>query len=132
MKLMSFILTTVLSFSVFATERSQLDFGLVPYNGQRTLTLTLTNNAEEPLTDISAKIRGPAFYLKHNCPSALNAGESCRAKITFWAIHEGYNTGRLTVETSAKNYIFELIGYADRDPTADIPPPPVPPMPPRP
>lgn len=136
MKLISFLATALLSVSAFAadvpTVRNTLDFGLVPHNGQRTRVVTLTHQSETPLTLISAKMRGTDFYFKHNCPQTLNNGESCQAKITFWAAREGYAIGRLTVVTSETNYIFELSGYGDRDPFANIPQPPIPPMPPRP
>lgn len=141
MKLITLLVTTLLSISVFATtpetvapqkpvEKGYIDFGLVPYHGQRTQILTLTNNAEEPLTNISLKISGD-FYMKHNCPSTLQADESCRAKITFWATREGGHYGRLMVRTSAKDYLYDLYGYGDRDPLGNIPNPPIP-NPPRP
>ena len=138
MKLITLVVTALLSISVMAADvpqkpvqKGHIDFGLVPYHGQRTQVLTLSNNSlTEPLTDISAKISGN-FFLKHSCPTTLNAGESCHAHITFWATHQGYHVGRLTVRTSAMDYHYDLSGFGDRDPLADLPKPPVP-QPPRP
>lgn len=140
MKLITLLATTLLSISVFAAteatapqkpvEKGYIDFGLVPYHGQRTQVLTLTNNTEEPLTDISLKINGD-FYMQHNCPETLQPSEACKAKITFWATREGGHYGRLTVRTSAKDYLYDLYGYGDRDPVGHLPPPPIP-NPPRP
>lgn len=131
MKILSFLFPVLISFSAFATtEHSQIDFGLVPYGGQRSHILTLTNNAETPLTNISAKIFGGLFYLKHNCSHTLNPKQSCQAEITFWAAREGYQFAKLTVTTSDKNYDVDLIGYGGQDPSAHLPPPPpLPPVP---
>lgn len=136
MKLITLLATTLLSLTVFATtqeseapqkpvEKGYIDFGLVPYHGQRTQILTLTNNSEEALTDISLKIGGD-FYMKHNCPETLQPREACRAKITFWATREGGHYGRLKVRSAAKDYLYDLYGYGDRDPLGTIPNPPRP------
>lgn len=140
MKLITLLATTLLlSVSAYSAEAPQkpvekghIDFGLVPYHGQRTQILTLTNNGQDPLTNISLKISGGDFYMKHNCPSTLQSNEACKAKITFWATREGGHYGRLKVTTSAKDYHYELYGYGGRDPLNDIPNPPTPPIPPRP
>lgn len=138
MKLITVLATTLLSLTLFAAdvpapkpvEKGYIDFGLVPHGGSRTQILTLTNNSEEPLTDISAKISGD-FSMKSKCPRVLQAGESCQAKIWFWATREGGHYGRLKVTTSAKDYHYDLYGYGDRDPIGNIPQPPIP-NPPRP
>lgn len=136
MKLFTLLVTALISVSAFAadditvpTERSELDFGLVPYMGQRSSTLTLTNNNEAAIEILSAKIRGDAFSLKHNCPQVLEVGASCTAKIKFWGVREGLHAGRLTVLTSVKNYVVELYGMADKNPANNIPNVPYPPYP---
>ena len=132
MKLSTVLATILLSVSALASDvlskpvqHEQMDFGLVPYYGQRTRVLTLTNNGERPLTDISVKSSGD-FDSKHNCPSTLKKAESCQVKITFWAVREGVSYGRLLVRTSAMDYDYELSGYGGRDPSAHLPPPPPP------
>ncbi|AZZ35799.1 hypothetical protein CIK05_02940 [Bdellovibrio sp. qaytius] len=136
MKLITVLITLLLAMSAFAAdipsekpvEHGQIDFGLIPHNGSRTQVFTLTNNSEAPLTDISLKTTGD-FTMRHNCPKALNAGESCRAKISVWAMREGGLMGRFTVRTSAKDYLYNLYGQGDRDPFQNIPHPPIPPRP---
>lgn len=142
MKLITLVATTLLSASVFATEvvdipaskpveQGWIDFGSVPQNSSRTQVLTLTNNSSDKvLTDISAKISGD-FSMKNKCPKTLQPGESCQAKIYFWATHFGGHYGRLNVTTSEKDYHYELYGYGERDPFGNIPNPPIP-QPPRP
>lgn len=140
MKLFSILTVLLLSTAAFGfdsipekpVEHGNIDFGWVPYNSSRTQTLTLTNNGENPITDISARISGD-FSLRHNCPKELNVGESCRAKVSMWATRAGAHWGRLTVYTSVKDYIYNLSGTAERDPfPPNYPPIPNPPMPPRP
>jgi hypothetical protein len=131
MKLFSLLITALISISAFAandvtvpTERGQLDFGLVPYMGARSQVLELTNNGDAAMQIHSAKIRGDAFYLKNNCPKVLEVGQTCSAKITFRGVRAGMHAGRLTVLTSVKNYIVDLYGTADKDPTNNLPLPP--------
>lgn len=138
MKLITILATTLLSLSVFAdnvsaskpVEKGYIDFGLVPFQGQRSQILTLTNNTNDSLTDISFKISGD-FYLNSKCPQTLQVGQACQTKITFWATREGGHHGRLKVTTSVKDYLYDLYGYGDRDPIGHLPPPPIP-NPPRP
>lgn len=130
MKLITILTTLLLSTGTLAAdvsadkpvERGTVDFGNIPHNSSRTQIFTLTNNSENPLTDIFLKIRGD-FYMKHNCPATLNTGESCRAKISLWVTREGGHSGRLTIRTSAKDYIYDLYGYGERDPFPPIHPP---------
>ena len=87
MKLITFLVATLLSLSTFATteatvqqkpvEKGYIDFGRVPYQGQRTKILNLTNNTEEALTNIALKVNGD-FYMQHNCPQTLQAHEGCQ------------------------------------------------------
>lgn len=134
-----FLLSLVISLSALAdlpeqtptqqtpVQHSQIDFGLVPYSAQRTQVLTLTNQAETPLTNISAKLKSDgSFFMKNNCPQTLTQGQSCQMKLTFWATQQGYHTGKLTVTTSDQNYVIDLSGFAQEDPTAHLPPPPIP------
>lgn len=79
MKLITILATTLFSLSAFAVdipaskpvEPGYINFGNVPSNSTSTQVLTLTNNSEEPLTGITAKITGYAFSLKNKCPSTL-------------------------------------------------------------
>lgn len=136
MKLMTLLTTLLLSTTAFAAdvsadkpvERGTVDFGMIPHNSSCTQVFTLKNNSETPLTDISLKIRGD-FSMRHNCPATLNTGESCRAKISLWVTRQGGHSGRLTIRTSAKDYIYDLYGYGDRPfepPHIPIPNPPRP------
>lgn len=140
MKLITVLTTLLLSTMAFAAdfqkekpvERGMIDFGNLPYNSSRTQVFTLANKSETPLTDISLKISGD-FSMRHNCPKVLNKGQSCRAKVTLWVTREGGHRGRLVVLTSAKDYIYDLYGYGERDnfPPPYNPPFPNPPFPPR-
>jgi hypothetical protein len=140
MKLITLAATILFSLSTFAVdipaskpvEQGYINFGNIPTNSARTQVLTLTNNSEEPLTGITAKISGYAFSLKNKCPSTLLKGESCKAKVTFWPSSPGGYSGRLYVTTSAKDYNFELYGWGERDQFPQPPPFPNPPIPPRP
>lgn len=135
MKITTLVASMLLSTSAFAVdipaskpvEPGYINFGNVPYNSSRAQVLTLTNNGREPLTDISAKIAGYGFSLKNKCSSTLKPSESCRMKITFWPNSPGGYSGRLYVTTSAKDYNYELYGWAERD---QFPPPPPFPNPP--
>lgn len=137
MKLITLLATTLFSLSALAVdipaskpvEQGYIDFGTVTVNSASTQVLTLTNNSEEPLTGITAKISGNAFSLKNKCPSTLLKGESCKAKVTFWPNSQGGYSGRLYVTTSAKDYNFELYGWGERDQFPLPPPFPNPPFP---
>ena len=136
MKLITVLATLLLSTTVFATEipaekpveRGQINFGTIPYNSSRQQVFTLKNNGTEPITDISLKISGD-FTMRHKCPTVLNAGESCKAKITLWVNRQGGHMGRFTVRTSAKDYMYDLYGYGEKPfepPHIPIPNPPHP------
>ena len=136
MKLITVLTTLLLSTVAFATEvpaekpveRGQINFGTIPHNSSRTQVFTLSNKSEAPITDISLKISGD-FTMRHNCPKVLNAGESCRAKVSLWATRQGGHMGRLTVRTSVKDYMYDLYGYGERPfepPHIPIPNPPRP------
>ena len=136
MKLITVLATLLLSVAVQATdipapkpvERGQINFGTIPYNSSRQQVFTLKNNGTEPITDISLKISGD-FQMRHKCPTVLNAGQSCQAKITLWATRQGGHMGRFTVRTSVKDYMYDLYGYGDRPfepPHVPIPNPPRP------
>lgn len=136
MKLTTILTILLLSTSAFATdvpaskpvERGQIDFGSIPNNSSRQQVFTLTNNSQEPITDITLKISGD-FSMRHKCPKVLNAGESCKAKISLWVTRQGGHMGRFTVRTSVKDYIYDLYGYGERPfepPHIPIPNPPRP------
>jgi len=136
MKLITVLATLLLSTAAFATdvpaskpvERGQINFGTIPHNSSRQQVFTLTNNGQEPITDISLKISGD-FSMRHKCPKVLIAGQSCKAKITLWVTHQGGHMGRFTVLTSVKDYMYDLYGYGERP----LEPPYIPiPNPPRP
>lgn len=143
MRLMTLVAATLMCAPAFAqtlevdipaskpVERGYMYFGSVPANSTSTQVLTLTNNGNEPLTGITAKITGYGFSMKNKCPSTLKAGESCKAKITFWPSSPGGYSGRLYVTTSVKDYDYDLSGYGERDPFPQ-PPFPNPPIPPTP
>lgn len=136
--LLTTILTTIsLSLSAAANEitiaakpveKGSIDFGLVPYGGERSQYLTLSNNSSKPLTNITFKING-GFQLKHNCSQTLQANQSCQIKITFWAAREGAYYGNLSIKTSTKDYLYNLSGIGGRDPLNQVPQPPIPVVP---
>lgn len=136
MKLITVLTTLLLGATAFATEvpaekpveRGQINFGTIPHNSSRQQVFTLTNNGQGQIADISLKINGD-FSMRHNCPKVLEAGQSCRAKITLWVTRQGGHMGRFTVRTSVKDYMYELYGYGDRPfepPHIPIPNPPRP------
>ena len=93
-----------------------MSLGTAPYNGTVTGRLTLTNRGPGQLTGIKYSIRGMGFRASDNCPKALNVGESCRIKVTFWNTFGSGSSADMTVKTSDKTYQVTIMANGLRDP----------------
>ncbi len=97
---LSVSLTGIGTQSQLIVSPSSLAFGSIVVGSSANLTLNLSNNGSAPVTNLSLSVTGP-FSLTAPCPtSAIAAGASCAAQITFTPTATGPQTGTLTVTSS--------------------------------
>jgi hypothetical protein len=83
---------------------SSLSFGNVLIGSKAAKQVTLTNNQNVPLTNISVSITGSAAYSQVNtCGSSIPATSQCTITVTFAPTTAGTQTGTVNITDSASN-----------------------------
>ncbi len=83
---------------------SSLDFGNVPVNGSKTLTVSATNSGSTTLTVSKISIAGPGFSLSGaTTPTTLTAGQSATVTVKFAPTAAGAVSGSITIASTASD-----------------------------
>jgi len=81
-----------------------LGFGNVATNSNATLSVTLTNSGNGPLTINSSTVTGTGFTkVTGGCGTILNAGATCNISVRFAPTSAGAKTGSLVITDNTNN-----------------------------